>query len=205
MGLCSQSDIETLRQIEFTLDPDPTVANLIRLAEGTLEGVTRRSFKVVSGVEVETDSLNQSDGLIWLETYPVSAVALESADGDTIPSSSYMWRADGRIRRPTSGMAATWSWQYEPFRSHRWPPGTVITYSGGASDPDDIPADLRMLCAEIAADLFDKGAGAGPAGVVQESLGGWSATYQRLAGNLTDQQKKIARRYVRDRGALVLH
>lgn len=204
MALCSQSDIEALRQIEFTLDPDPMLADLIRQAEGIIEGVTGRSFAVVANAEVETDILDQTDGLIWLETYPVTAVALATADGDPIDASRFQWQSDGRIRRPSTFGAMTWAWQFEAYTSHRWPTGTVITYSGGASDPDEIPQDLRTLCAEITADLFDRGAGTGPAGVVSESLGGWSASYQRAAGNLTVQQRKIVRRYTRDRGSLVL-
>ena len=204
MALCSQADIEALRQIEFTNDPDPMVAEIIRHAEGILEGITGRSFAVVTDAEIVADTLEQTDGLMWLETYPVSAVALSDADGDPIDATHYLWDRDGRIRRPTLHASASFTWQFEPWRTGRWPTGTVITYSGGAADPDDVPMDLRTLCAQVAADLFDMGAGAGPAGIVQESLGGWSATYQRLAGNLTDQQKRTARRYRRARGVMVL-
>jgi|SRR5690554_3171302 hypothetical protein len=206
MALCSQSDIEALRQIDFTNDPDGTVAQIIRLAEGILEGVTGRSFTPVVDEVVLADGLRQTDGLIWLETFPVTAVAVSAADGSSYTvNTHFTWDRSGRIRRlGHGGQAWTWTWQYEPWTGPAWPKGTTITFSGGASDPDDVPGDLRMLCAEVAADLFDKGAAAGPAGVVQESLGGWAATYQRLAGNLTDQQLKIARRYMRDRGQLVL-
>lgn len=206
MPLCSQADIEALRQIDITAEPDSTITALIRMAEGILEGVTGRSFAVVTDAEVDPATLDQTDGLIWLETYPVTAVAITDADDVAYTlNTHYFWNQSGKIRRlGVMGSSSTWTWQYEPFKTPRWPTGTTITYSGGASDPDEIPNDLRTLCAQVAADLFDMGAGAGPSGVVQESLGGWSATYQRLAGNLTDQQKKIARRYARHRGQLVL-
>src|SRR5690606_5956628 len=160
MALCSQSDIEALRQIDFTNDPDGTVAQIIRLAEGILEGVTGRSFTPVVDEVVLADGLRQTDGLIWLETFPVTAVAVSAADGSSYTvNTHFTWDRSGRIRRlGHGGQAWTWTWQYEPWTGPAWPKGTTITFSGGASDPDDVPGDLRMLCAEVAADLFDKGA-----------------------------------------------
>lgn len=204
MPLCSQADIEALRQIDFTNVPDETVAALIRHAEGILEGVTGRRFAPAADAVVSTNSYAQPDGILWLEIFPLTAVEILNSDGDPYTlNTHYVWSADGRIRRLGYG-SASFTWAWEAWRTPEWPVGTTIKYSGGAADPNDVPQDLRTLCAEIAADLFDLGSSQGPAGVTQESLGAWSASYQRRAGNLSEQQQKIAARYRRNRGQLIL-
>lgn len=205
MALCSQADIEALRTADITAEPDSTITALISHAEGILEGLTGRTFAPVANVEAATSSLSQADGTIWLAVYPLTAVAVANSDGDPYDLDvHYSWTVDGRIRRLGAGVS-TWSWQYEPWRTPEWPIGTVITYSGGITDPDEAPRDLRGVCAELAADLWGRATPSGPGGVTDESLGGYSVTYQTMAGNLTDQQQKIIRKYRRDRGSLVLY
>lgn len=201
--LCTQTDIETLRQIDFSIDDDPKVAALIRHAEGILEGLTNRRFERV----VDQASLGESlawgvDGMLWVPQYPLESVSIVDSTGSTVPSTSYLWRETGEIvPRSLSGLVAeTWTWEIEPFRSPaRLMRGTVTYTAGPLADASNVPQDLRTICAQLAADLFDMGqaSASGGAGIRQESLGDFSVTYQAAAGNLTDQQREALRKYTR--------
>ena len=46
--LCTQADVEALRFLDFTNEPDPQITALIGHAEGVLEGVLGRRFEQVT-------------------------------------------------------------------------------------------------------------------------------------------------------------
>lgn len=200
MALCDLPDVEA--QLGSELADDYTrIATLIEQAQGILEGLTGRLFTQVTSLEVDTADLRQQDGVIWLASYPLTAVAIAPSSGDPyVDGTHYSWQTDGRIRRLGAGGDPSFSWAWEPLRGAAWPVGTTITYSAGfPDDASGVPQDLRTLCAQVAADMY---ANRGANGVTQESLGSWSASYITRSGNLTDQQEKILRRYRRAWGSV---
>jgi len=198
MPLCTQADIEALRQIDVTNEPDPTITALIRHAEGIIEGLTGRQFVPVVDLEVLVSDVGEVDGVVRLPHYPITDLAMEGFDGNPlVENEQYAWDSFGLVHHLGSGTGiTTWDWQYNvgPFGSP-WLPGTLITYTGGAENPDEVPQDLRTLCAQIAASLYDTGA-AGSPGIQSESLGGWSVSYSPGADELSKTQMAVIRRYM---------
>lgn len=204
MAVCSQADLEALRQIDVIAEPEAIVTALIRHAEGIVEGLCQRRFDPVAGFEIPIEQASWVGGSVYLPHYPITSVEVELADASLLDASRYHLHPFGRLTSPSSGVAArTWGWEWNikpdsigvpvaPF-----PPGSVIRYDGGISDPDDSPRDLRTLVAQVTADLFDLGAAAALSGggVQSETIGSWSVSYQTRAGNLTRQQTKTAQRY----------
>jgi len=192
--LCTVEDVEALLGSDITAETD-RVTDLILQAQGIIEGVSGRRFDEVIDVEITTDGLNQQDGVIWLETYPLAAVAIEDASGAPFTvDSQFTWQSGGRIRR--LGVSAAFAWAWESLSSPSWPVGTTITYSGGFPvSAVGVPRDLRTLAAQVTVDLFSHTS----QNVRQESLGPWSASYAPRSGNLSEQQAKIAQKYRRVR------
>lgn len=196
--LCSQADLEVLRQIDVTAEPDPVVTALIRHAEGILEGLTGRRFDPVVDLELAIEDSLYEDGIIYLPHYPILDVVVTDPEGTDLDPERYHFTPGGQLYVLGVGTGVyTWDWQFHVSRGLPWLPGTVITYSGGVDDPAEAPQDLRTLCAQITASLFDIGAAnaAGGPGVQSEALGGWSVSYKMVEDNLSPQQLKVARRY----------
>jgi hypothetical protein len=202
MPLCTQADIEVLRQIDVTAEPDPTITALIRHAEGIIEGLSGRRFDEVADLELLVEDAPEVDGMVYLPHFPVTAVAMALPDATVLEDgTNFAWGTKGVVYHLGFGTGVmTWDWQYHvPRVGLPWMPGTTITYSGGAGDPDDpdslVPQDLRTVCAQIAAMLYDAGA-AGSPGIQSESLGGWSVSYAAgVADNLSKYQMAVIRRY----------
>lgn len=205
MALCSQADIEALRQIDITAEPDATATALIGLAEGILEGVSGRRFDPVADQVLAVEEASWSEGSILLPHYPVAAVEVRDPDDTPLDSSRYLLRNFGVVSNMGFGTGiSTWDWQYHVRSSSGleapWPRGYTVVYTGGIDDPDDAPRDLRTLCAQVAADLFDAGSASiasGGGALQSESLGGWSVSFRQAARGyeLTPTQRKIARSY----------
>jgi hypothetical protein len=73
----------------------------------------------------------------------------------------------------------------------KWPEGrgTVkVTYTYGV---EETPADVRIVALQVAARIYDVGM------VENESVGGVSATYVKGAGSLTEDERRLLRRYRR--------
>lgn len=201
MPLCTQADIEALRQIDVTAEPDPTITALIRHAEGIIEGLSGRRFDPVTDLELLVEEAPEVDGQVFLPHFPVTAVAMEDPEGAPLEDgTNFAWNTKGVVYHLGFGTGVyTWDWQYHvPRYAVPWRPGHLITYSGGAGDPDDpdsqIPQDLRTLCAQITVGLFNMGAAGGP-GIQSESLGGWSVSYAQIEDSLTKWQMAVIRRY----------
>lgn len=201
MPLCTQADVEALRQIDVTNEPDPTIQALIRHAEGIIEGISARRFDPVTDLELFVEDAPEVDGQVYLPHFPVTAVAMTDPEAEPLEDGTHFaWTTKGVVHHLGAGTGVyTWDWQYNvPSRAIPWQPGTVITYSGGAGDPDDpeslIPQALRTVCAQIAASLFDAGA-AGSPGIQSESLGGWSVSYAPgVVESLSKYQLQVIRR-----------
>jgi hypothetical protein len=197
MPLCTQADIEALRQIDVTAEPDPTITALIRHAEGIIEGLSGRRFDPVTDEVLLVEDAPEVDGMVYLPHFPVTAVTMADAEDDPlVEGEAFAWNTKGVVYHLGAGTGImTWDWQYHvPRHAIPWTPGTSITYTGGAADVNDVPQDLRTVCAQIAASLYDAGA-AGSPGIQSESLGGWSVSYSRGADDLTKYQMAVIRRY----------
>jgi hypothetical protein len=196
MALCTQADVEALRQIDVTAEPDATITKLIELAEGELEGLTDRLFGEVTDLELSIDDLTEQDGVVYLPHYPITTLVVEDADDNAYTEGTdYHLDSFGKVipLRGATGVM-TWDWQYHRSTQAAWPVGTTFTVTGGAAaDASNVPGDLRRLAAEVAATLFDRGTV--PQGVQQEALGGWSAGYRSIDSQLTKQQMRTVRRY----------
>lgn len=199
--LCSQSDVEALRQIDVTAEPDPTILALIQHAEGIVMGITSRRFDPVETLEWDVADLEQEDGVVYLPHYPVHTLTMVNAEGQPmVEGEAFHWQTRGKVYRAGAGTGVmTWDWQYNVGRGGwPWVPGTLITYAGGFDDPDDpdnpVPQDLRTVAAQITSMLFDSGAAGGP-GIQSESLGGWSVSYRGIEDQLTKSQMTTLRRY----------
>lgn len=210
--LCSQSDIEALRQVDITDEPDVTITALIRHAEGILEGATGRRFDPVAAEVLRIEDADWVDGAVYLPHYPVDSVVVKDADGVALPADQFVIRPFGTVTNMGVGTGSyTWDWQYNVgsgTRAAPWPAGYTLEVTGGITDPDDTPQDLRTLCAQIAADLFDAGLAASQGGNVlqSESLGGWSVAFRSAAAQyeLSSIQKKIVRKYSHKRPVVAI-
>jgi hypothetical protein len=201
MALCSQSDLEALRQIDVTAEPDPTITALIVHAEGILEGLTRRRFDPVTGFEVAMEEAKFVDGRVYLEHFPIDpASVVVSVDAVPMDPARYWANYNGQVMFGGAGTGVyTWDWQYHLPRGGgpSFLPNTVIAYDGGIDDPAEAPQDLRTLCSQILVNLFDRGAltaAAGP-GVRSVSLGGFQESYGLTEEDLTSTQMAVVRRY----------
>lgn len=201
MALCSQADLEALRQ-DIANEPGATVAALIRHAEGLLEGWSGRIFQPET-VTWDAEELPYADGAFYLPHFPVDpeTVVVNAPDATVIDPAHYSVTPSGvlRVLGYGSGVYA-WDWQYHtmPRGLIPWRPGTTITYTGGATDPDEVPQALRTLCAQVVVQLFDRAAAAAEAGpgIISEGLGGWNVTYAQMTeDDLTPGQRRILRRY----------
>lgn len=197
MALCTQSDIEALRQIDVTAEPDGTIATLISLAEGKLEGLTGRQFGSVTDEAFKVENLPEVDGVVYLPPFPIDSAAVVDADDNPYTADTdYHLNPLGRVYRLGAGTGVmTWDWQFHvPVTPTPWPAGTTIKITGGgAEDAANVPRDLRSLCAEIAALLYDKGTA--PGALQSESLGGWAAGYRAVDTELDKQQMQVVRKY----------
>lgn len=205
MPLCNQLDIEALRQVDISAEPDATIDILIRHAEGILEGVCARKFDLVTDEVVLVEDSQVVDHTIFMVHFPISVIEITDPQlGVLTAEVDYHLHPSGRVTRLGVGTGVeTWDWQYNiSAGAPHWKRGTSIKYTGGVDDPDidDPPQDLRTLCAQVAARLFDDGvvSAEGGAGVQSETVGGWSVSYQAVIDDLSRSQKQILRRYQHD-------
>lgn len=83
---------------------------------------------------VQTEYLNRDRERLWLEHWPVSAIASVVENGETLGVDAYEMESQRKLfRRTADGLGRT-----------LWPAGKiVVTYSGGYDLPADCPPDLR--------------------------------------------------------------
>ncbi len=149
---------------------------------------------------IAAEDLEERDGTLYVETYPITAISIDSQGATLVEGTDYHLNPFGVVTRLGAGTGVyTWDWQYNTSGRPSWLVGDTLTVSGGFDDPDadGVPKDLRLLCAQIAAYLFDRGApsGSGAAGVLQETLSGWTVTYSLTERDLTPAQLKTVRKY----------
>lgn len=205
MPLCNQLDIEALRQVDITTEPDTIISTLIRHAEGLLEGVCARRFDLVTDEIVLVEDTQVVDVTIYMVHFPIAAIEITDPQlGILTAEVDYHLHPSGRVTRLGTGTGvSTWDWQYNLSSGvPHWAVGTSIKYTGGVGDPDvdSPPQDLRTLCAQVAARLFDEGvvSAEGGAGVQSETIGGWSVSYQAVIDDFSRAQRQILRRYRHD-------
>ncbi len=202
MALCKQIDIEILRQVDVTAEPDTAVATLILMAQGLIEGECKRLFGDVTDEEVLVEDTQTVDTTVYLPHFPITALEITDPElGVLVVDVDYHLHPSGRVLRLGTGTGIyTWDWQYNIGTDvTHWRRGTNLKYSGGFDDPDtdEVPQDLRTLCAQVAGRLFDDGviSAEGGAGIQSETAGGWSVSYQAVIDDLSKSQKQILRRY----------
>lgn len=200
MALCSQLDLEVLRQIDVTAEPDPTVEATIRLAEGILEGESARRFDPVTDLVALVQDLQTVDHSLYLPHFPITALEITDPElGVLVAGTHYHLEPKGRVVRLGLGTGVlAWDWQYHlPPHPTGWRIDTSVKYSGGIDDPADAPRDLRSLCAQMAARVWDEAviSAEGGAGIQAETIGAWSVSYKAMGLDLTPQQKRTLNHY----------
>ncbi len=203
MPLCNQADIEILRQVDVSAEPDSAVTTLILMAQSLLEGECKRLFGDVTDEVVLVEDTQMVDATIYLPHFPITALEITDPElGVLTVDVDYHLHPSGRVLRLGTGTGImTWDWQYNiGTDATHWKRGTSLKYSGGFDDPEadpEVPQDLRTLCAQVAGRLFDDGvvSAEGGAGVQSETVGGWSVSYLAVVDDLTKSQKKILRSY----------
>ena len=148
MTLATQAHVQNTLHSVFTNQPEPVVTYL-------LEGATQAINTYVNRVLEEAVYTNELYDSVWgrtmlqLRQYPVTAVADVTENGIAlVEGDSFQWYPKGYLARING------------TREQRWVIGRKIidvTYTAGYAVAD-IPADVRNICAAIAARHFEAGA-----------------------------------------------
>ena len=175
MALLTQADLEAVLFRDFTNNPDPVVAQLLAQAESIVDGYAGRPLESAS-YTIEVDG--HGGDTIRVGRWPITAVTSVTVDGDVwTVDVDYKWRPDGRFVALGAGLS------YDPYTKSMggyWPVGTQnieLVFTAGYVTP---PFGYVPIAIQIAKRLYTEGAGtaASPDGIVQQSVGGESVTYQ---------------------------
>lgn len=176
MTLCSQTDVEQRLQWDITAEPDTTVTALIADAQALIEAEVGRTLESAA----RTETFDGGRVTLFLNWFPVTAVATVTEDTDTLTVDDFKWYSSGKLIRVSSDRQIAWKTTKRQ--------AIDVTYTGGylTGEPDHDMAleHLGSICAEVVARAFRLGAAsaalpAGTAGAIQSvSLeGSDSVTY----------------------------
>lgn len=170
VGWPTVSDLETLLRRTFSAAETAAAELILAGIVGAIQGEARQTLVLVVDDVFEADA----DGFeMWLPERPVVSVTSITVTGAILASTAYSWRQDGRVRFVNAGYCDQ--------------PVTFV-YSHGF---DPLPADIRSIALNAAARAFYNPEGSiAPA----DSSAGFTAG-RTLAGFLTDEEKKLLRRY----------
>lgn len=192
MALITQADLEAVLFRNFDTDPDPLIAAVLDQTQTLIDGIVGRPLESAS-YDQYVDGTNQS--VIWLGRWPVTAVSAVTVDGVAwTVDVDFKWRSDGRLVALEDGLAYNTTWKTP---TDGWPLGVQnirVEYTAGyvTAPPGFVP-----LAAQIAKRIYEDAASSAnsPDGVVQETVGGTSLTYQwqnqaPSSGGLTDELRQ---------------
>lgn len=197
MTVAAQADIEALRQLVFDNQPEPKVTVVLEAAQRAVEGVVGMPFNAAAALTATMTG--RGDKLLTLPRWPVSTVTTVTVDGVVeAEGTDYVVDPAGYLERlPLGGL-----WWSEPR-------GIVVVYDAGWADETKAPTGLRQLVAQIATRVWQAGIAFaetdGPAGMVQETIGAYSATYGDFATDgsfgitLTEAEEATAQQFKRSR------
>ncbi len=171
--LCTQTDVETVLQIDFGNDNEPVATWLIEKASAKVEAWCRRAF-AQDAAKVETFD-GRGTRTIRVALTPINSIGSIVEDGTALTEGDdFLWYPDGRITRMFGDHQGRWSWKRQ---------AVVVTYDGGYAT---IPDLVIGVTAEIAARGFQAGAafaaGGGP--VKTEKIDDYSITWAPQAYDL---------------------
>lgn len=150
MALCTQAQVEQRLQIDFTVDPDPVVAELIAAATGHIERIAERSLEAAVREEVFDPPSTPN---LWLTHTPVAVTSTSTpfaVEVDGTPLASDQYSVDpqtGRLTRVINGRPRSWS-EYKVQ-------SITVDYRGGY---ETVPYDIQDICARMVARAFQAGA-----------------------------------------------
>lgn len=155
MTLATQADVEKLLQVDFGADPDASVAQYLAQADAMIASYCGQKLTWESGI-VDTWSAESNEPVRVLSRFPITAVTSVVEDDVTLTvDDEYVWSAkNGTIRR----VSGSFDWVWSTYVN-----ANVVTFSAGygtgAPSPyDDVPDDLVLVAAGLAASLFRHGA-----------------------------------------------
>lgn len=163
--LATQTDIEHRLQVEFDVDPDPTIADLIAAAQAHMEAYVGRALESAE----YTEQYEGNQVAILLDHWPVTDVTAVSVDGSPLTvATEVVWYSWGRLYRiGTDGLALGYPRTWDSVK----PQPVEVTYVAGylAGTHDGELKHLSSVCTEIVARAFRQAVDwvAKPAGGVQ--------------------------------------
>lgn len=198
MPITDQADVQALLSISsFALNPDPRVTAAIESAQASVE--EHCGFLLDQRVGLVSSLTGDGSPEVWLPAGGVQSVAsVVEGDSSLVEGTDFWWYPSGRLIRATG----LWS---------TIPQSIVVTYTTGWADKSAAPQRLRWLVARVAARYFSNAvawAQANGGGIKQETIDGYSVTYQDGLGaqeGLLPGEKKSARRWRRNRIRSVIH
>lgn len=178
MSFATPAELNTF--LGVTVD-GPRAQLMLDLATAAIQRHARQTFALVEDDEI---TLRGTWGdTLWLPQRPVQAVTSIHVDSVLAPATTYEWSTDGKV---TFDSDPSWIVNLAEDAAGYWGGDdvlVVVVYDHG----QDIPDDVKGLCLGVAARLIGNAASAG---VVQETLGAYSVTYDRAATvALTDDEK----------------
>lgn len=191
MSFATPAELETF--LGYTV-PDDRAQLMLDLATAAIQRYARQTFALV---EDDTLTLRGSWGdTLWLPQRPVVAVTSITVDGILAPATTYTWTTDGKVTLDTD---PSWIVNLAETNDGYWGGDdvlVVVVYDHG----QDVPDDVKGICLGVAARLIGNAASAG---IVQETIGAYSVTYDRAAQvALTDDEKTALTPFRRSSGTI---
>lgn len=190
MAFATYQDLEDRLRVTFTAAEQVQATALLETATEVIKAAAGQTFDVVANDTVTLDGNGQT--ILVLPEAPVTAVASVTVDGTLlVHGTDYLWSPNGMLHRTASGFWGTWHGTWGDL-----PQSIVVVYTHGYAT---IPADLQVLCVELAARGWATTLAAGV--VRQETIGSFSRTY--AAGEessglaLTDAELGLLAKYRR--------
>jgi len=148
MTLATQAHVQNTLHAVFTNQPEPVVTYLLEGATQAINTYVKRELEEATYTNELYDSV-WGRTMLQLRQYPVNSVpvVLENSIA-LVEGDSFQWYSNGSLARING------------TREKRWQIGRKIidvTYTAGYALAD-IPADIRNICAAIAARHFEAGA-----------------------------------------------
>lgn len=186
MAVTTQEDVGRLLQVTFGTPDDPRVGEVIAAAQAAVEVGVGIPFDLTPS-DITTLLDVRGDETIRLPRWPIRTVTSITEDGTVlVDGDDVVWYSDGNLVRLPGP----------------WPYGrkmVEVVYTAGWTDETEAPSELRWLVAGVAARLWQSGVAfaenQGASGIVQETIGGYSATYGAFAQDvaaamqLTDDER----------------